>query len=184
MRSMPLVVGGVLILLSVGAWADTRDDALAGIDRCGAISDNRVWLNCVYGAVQPMRSELGLPPAPASQTSLVPHVSVLSPAPVVGSKGSAASNNHGSGSVLSYLFGDDQTVISKMPLAAYSFDTNGLFTATLANGQIWAQEENGELARWRDPAPQYLVSISRGALGTVDLIVEDENRIYQVRRIR
>ena len=54
------------------AWADARDDVLSAIARCNVIHDNRVWLDCVYGAQQPMRALLGLPPAPEYQQRLVP----------------------------------------------------------------------------------------------------------------
>src|SRR4051794_23096556 len=52
--------------------ADTRDEVLSGIARCSVIHDNRVWLDCVYGAQQPMRALLALPPAPEYQQRLVP----------------------------------------------------------------------------------------------------------------
>ena len=54
------------------ALAAARDDVLYGISRCGGIADDRTWLDCVYGAAQPMRAQLGLQPAPASQQKLVP----------------------------------------------------------------------------------------------------------------
>ena len=61
-------------LAATPALADTdpvRNDVMANIERCSAITDNRVWLNCFYGAAQPMRAQLGLPPAPDSQVALV-----------------------------------------------------------------------------------------------------------------
>src|SRR5881397_3138140 len=61
------------------ARADARSDVLAGIQRCGAIHDDRVWLDCVYGANQPMRSQLGLSPAPEFQQRLVPQASTIAP---------------------------------------------------------------------------------------------------------
>src|SRR5215467_12191266 len=61
------------LLAAVGpVHADTRDDVVSGIERCGVIHDNRVWLDCVYGAVQPMRAQLGLQPVPEFQQRLVP----------------------------------------------------------------------------------------------------------------
>jgi len=54
------------------AHAGPRDDVRAGSARCDSISDDHTWLNCYYGAAQPVRAELGLPPAPDSQQSLVP----------------------------------------------------------------------------------------------------------------
>jgi hypothetical protein len=49
-----------------------RNQVKAGSMRCDGVTDDRTWLDCYYGAAQPVRSELGLAPAPASQQSLVP----------------------------------------------------------------------------------------------------------------
>src|ERR1700761_6018227 len=65
-------LAAVLSALTLPALAAPRDDVLFGISRCGGIADDRTWLDCVYGAAQPMRAKLGLPPAPASQQALVP----------------------------------------------------------------------------------------------------------------
>src|SRR6201996_57344 len=54
------------------AWAGPRDDVADGVSRCNRIADDRIWLDCFYGSAQPMRARLGLTPAPASQTRLVP----------------------------------------------------------------------------------------------------------------
>jgi hypothetical protein len=48
----------------VPAAADTRDLVLDRISRCYALADTRQYLECVYGAVQPLRNELGLQQAP------------------------------------------------------------------------------------------------------------------------
>src|ERR1044072_3747176 len=70
-RIFMIVLGGIAAAMPQ-AHADTRDDIRAGIERCGVIHDNKVWLDCVYGAIQPMRSQLGLQPAPEFQQRLVP----------------------------------------------------------------------------------------------------------------
>jgi len=59
-----------LVGLVAPAQARPRDDALSGAIRCGAIADSRQWLDCYYGAAQPMRAALGLPPALAAQVKL------------------------------------------------------------------------------------------------------------------
>src|ERR1700723_420843 len=62
-----------LALLAAGpAIAGPREDTLAGISRCAALPDDRAFLNCIYGAAQPLRARLGLPPALESQVRLVP----------------------------------------------------------------------------------------------------------------
>ena len=61
-----------LVLLALPALAGPREDTLAGISRCASLPDDRTFLDCIYGAAQPMRGKLGLPPAPAGQMRLVP----------------------------------------------------------------------------------------------------------------
>src|SRR5258707_126800 len=56
--------------LTAPAQARPRDDALSGAFRCAAISDSRQWLDCYYGAAQPVRTALGLSPALAAQLKL------------------------------------------------------------------------------------------------------------------
>jgi hypothetical protein len=69
--SLPIVLCAWSLVIGA-AQADTREDVLNAISRCGGISNDRTWLDCVYGAAQPMRGQLGLTPAPASQQALVP----------------------------------------------------------------------------------------------------------------
>src|SRR5207253_6605788 len=69
MRHIWLLVPAVLGV-AASAEARPRDDALSGAIRCGVIVDSRQWLNCFYGAAQPVRAGLGLVPAPAAQIQL------------------------------------------------------------------------------------------------------------------
>jgi hypothetical protein len=43
---------------------------LSGAFRCAAIADSRAWLDCYYGAAQPVRAALGMSPALAGQLKL------------------------------------------------------------------------------------------------------------------
>jgi hypothetical protein len=178
------VVATALVMMLYGsAQATTRDDVLAGMVRCGAIVDDRIWLNCVYGAAQPMRSQLGLLPAPASQVNLVPAVPAA-PSRITGVAVSVTSEPKESCGFFSYVFGGE-AVITNMQLASYRFDSQGLFTVTLVNGQVWEQREGGsELAHWRGPASQYIASIRKGAIGSFDLVIAHEGTHYKVRRIQ
>jgi hypothetical protein len=54
------------------AHTGARDEVKTESLRCDSITDERTWLDCYYGAAQPVRADLGLPPAPVSQQSLVP----------------------------------------------------------------------------------------------------------------
>ncbi len=53
------------ILFAAPAMARPRDDAMSAAFRCGVIGEARQWLDCYYGAAQPVRAALGMPPAPA-----------------------------------------------------------------------------------------------------------------------
>ncbi|HSS14014.1 MAG TPA: hypothetical protein VLL04_08980 [Rhizomicrobium sp.] len=59
-----------LLLAALPAGARPRDDALAGAFRCAVIGEARQWLDCYYGAAQPVRAGLGLAPAMAAQVKL------------------------------------------------------------------------------------------------------------------
>ena len=59
-----------LFSLAAPAEARPRDDALSGAIRCGAIADSRQWLDCYYGAAQPVRAALGLGSALPAQITL------------------------------------------------------------------------------------------------------------------
>ena len=62
----------LFVLAVVPAIAGPREDTLAGISRCTALSDDRAFLECIYGAAQPLRARLGLLPALDAQVRLVP----------------------------------------------------------------------------------------------------------------
>jgi len=59
-----------LLLAAQPAVSRPRDDALAAAFRCSVIADSRQWLDCYYGAAQPVRTALNLAPALAAQVKL------------------------------------------------------------------------------------------------------------------
>src|SRR6185312_10577314 len=126
MRAAYILIGFAL-LLPVQAVADPmRDAVLAGAARCESIPDNRTWLDCFYGSAQPMRSLLGLPPAPAAQVQLVPSpiltpVRRPAPAPVT----AARPKEDG---FFASLIGSTKPMVSDMPMAAYLFLPDQAFT--------------------------------------------------------
>lgn len=181
MREAAIAIA-ILVNSTTLVHATARDDALGGMARCGSIADDRNWLNCIYGAVQPMRSELGLPPASASQTSLVP-VGSGPPPQNSGVNASATSEPKKSGGFFSYMLGGD-AVLTNISLASYRFDSLGWFTVTLANGQVWEQRDGSQLAHWRGPVSQYVASIRKGAVGSYNLTIASEGKRYKVRRVQ
>ena len=70
MRHIGWFLGAAIVSLAAPADARPRDDVLSGAFRCGVIADSHQWLDCYYGAAQPMRAALSMPAALAAQLKL------------------------------------------------------------------------------------------------------------------
>lgn len=180
------LAAGLAFLLAapVAAAADPRSDALAGAARCQSIADDRIFLNCIYGAMQPLRGELGLAPAPPAQTGLVPPATlpmVPAPAPMARAAAPPVRND----SVMGGLLGSGRTEVAPQRMTAFSFDAQGFFTVTLADGTVWKQLD-GDLARahWHGNAAELVVTVRAGALGAHVLQVRGQSATYKVIRLR
>ena len=158
--------------------ARLREDVMSGVLRCYAAQDDRQWLDCYYGAAQPVRARLGLPAAPQAPVPVIPqyapHV-----APVLTRPGEDqfGLSDGGPGRHVSQ-------VASRM--TAYDFGRfNKTFTVTLANGQVWRQlSGDTSYAHWNKPAGAYLVTIRHGAFRSYNLQVKDIPAVFKVERVR
>ena len=190
-KTIFVLLCGATLFGAASAHADTRDDVLTGIERCGVIHDDRTWLDCLYGAEQPMRGHLGLPPAPEFQQRLVPTGPVMplssmpaepatTPPPRVATRPAPPKK----ASFWSTLVGTDAPfAVSRM--ASYRYEKSGAFVVTLENGQQWRQlDVNGGQASWLRPPSTYKITISQGAFGTYILHTEDSPNIYKVEMVR
>ena len=182
----------LLSILAAGpALAGPREDSLAGISRCAALPDDRTFLDCVYGAMQPMRAELGLPPALPAQQRLVPPAYYSSrsvpppsaqavappPAPVPPAQPQSATNKDG---LFSGMFS-----AAGLHMASYTFDARGLFTVTLSDGSVWKQDPNDtNFAHFGGQASKYSVTLHPGDFGKARMNVRGEGGPYLVARIR
>jgi len=176
MRRVLFVALG-LASLALPALAAPRDDVLYGISRCGGIADDRTWLDCVYGAAQPMRSKLGLPPAPASQQALVPPPVPGQAAPVAQAMAAPAMSAEQQKdyeefsqlsavprAILRLATPKEEPTEPPTTLKSYKFDAAGYFTVTLANGETWRQDAGDTLyAHWNKPAGTYSAQIIPGS---------------------
>ncbi len=179
-----------LALLAQPALADTRDDVWALMQRCQVIQDDRAWLDCTYGAKQPMRAKLGLPPAPDYQQRLVPPPTpdyrqrlVSAPTPsadVPSNNAPPAPLPHRKASFFQILTGSASPV-AVSTLASIQIDKQGAFVVTLQNGQVWRQvdAESGAKVRMRIGAK---VTVKPGALGSYNLQTDDSPHVYKVER--
>jgi hypothetical protein len=153
---------------------------MQGAVRCAGITDDRAWLDCYYGAAQPMRAKLGLVPAPSSQQNLVPppipgapQVSLLPQKPgFFGRMIDKVSTPH------------EQKPEPPTHMTSYRFNSAGYFTVSLANGEIWRQSgSQSTLARWHDRPESYTVTIQPGQLGLAMMKVGNRET-YEVERVK
>jgi hypothetical protein len=181
-----------LLFLSVifagPALAGPREDSLAGVSRCAALPDDRTFLDCVYGAMQPMRAALGLAPALAAQQRLVPpadpSLSRSTPPPRAQATAPIApaqpATAEGSGGLFNNVFSS-----AGLHMASYSFDKRGLFTVTLSDGSVWRQDaDDTNFAHFGGRASNYPVSLNPGNFGKVRMDVRGEGGPYLVERVR
>jgi hypothetical protein len=176
---LPALLAALLTGPAQAAGDPTRDDVLANVQRCAGFTDNRTWLNCFYGAAQPMRAQLGLPPAPEAQVSLVNTAPVSAP---------AMKKDDGGGWLgIGNLFGSSDRNdfnTGTMRLTAYSFGKDGLFTVTLADGEVWKQSPYDDIrAHWSDKPETYLVVVTPDIMGSHTMRVRGDQD-YRVMRVK
>ncbi len=168
----------------LGSWVvlaePTRDEVMSGAARCAGIADNRSWLDCFYGSAQPMRALLGLPPAPAAQTKLVPPPGAAYVAPQSG-YGRPPEKSRG---FFGDILGSAKPVAKDVPMASYKFARNGTFTVVLKNGQAYRQEESDLVfAKWDRPPETYLVTVTTDSDRFVLKVKDAPGILFHVRRL-
>ena len=173
-----LIIAAVLAA-TLPAAAGPREDTNSGIARCSLIADDRTYLDCIYGAAQPLRARLGLPPAPAAQQRLVPPPAPIYAAPPV-ARMAPASKPVG---VVDSFLGNDP---SAGWIEVFSFDSHGLFTVTFSNGQVWRQNANDTArAHWTGRASDYSIKFAIDASGrNGQLMVRGDSATYQLHKLR
>lgn len=186
MRHVPIALFLLSVFCAAPALAGSREDSLAAVSRCAALPDDRTFLDCVYGAMQPMRAELGLPPALPAQQRLVPPVDPSLGRNIQPPRGQVAAapvppapakDNGG--------FFDSMFSGSGLHMASYIFDKRGLFTVTLSDGSVWRQDSNDtSFAHFAGKAANYLVTLHPADFGKARMDVRGENGPYLVERIR
>jgi hypothetical protein len=180
MRKLAVIL---LVAASAPALAEpTRDEVMSGAERCYGIADNHAWLDCFYGSAQPMRTLLGLAPAPPAQVKLVPPPGADyggARAPRTLRENKPPQETRG---FISDLLGSGKPLVADVPMAAYDLGPAG-FTVTLPDGQRWAQDDGSSAAHWRGPASAYRVTVTTGALSSFKLRVKGEDRTYKVHKV-
>ena len=169
-----LILPAFLILTIAPALAGPREDTTAGIARCAAHPDDRTYLNCIYGAVQPLRAQLRLPPAPEDQIRLVPPGAT--PAPLARAVPPAPQSQ--------YAMDAAFAAGMRERLDTFSFTSQGLFNIRLENGEMYKQEA-GDLPRARllGRGSDYVVYVIKQGGGAALMKITGDANIYRMRRI-
>ena len=141
----------------------TRDAVISAAARCGSVAAERPWLDCYYAAANPMRSLLGLSP-----------VAGFMPPPAQSHKDNSFMRN--------FLAKPELKAGGRV--ASYTFDSNGFFTVTLANGEVWRQlSGDTTYAHWFKKPESYVATITGGALGSLNLRLKGDLHSYKVKRV-
>ena len=131
---------------------DTRDLVMSRASHCQSVAEERGWLDCYYAAAQPIRTVLGLSPAPQSGAA------------------AAQPNQPEPGPAFA---GRAPVRYGTFAMTSYTFDKAGLFSVTLADGQRWRQlAGDTDRAHWRLAPTAYRVSITHGFMGSYNLQIK------------
>ena len=166
-----------------------RDDVMTGAAGCNRVAGDRPWLDCYYGAAAPMRAVLGLAGGkqvasrPAPPMDYVPPPRAIVPASAPSGPPPMPRRRDG---LLNGMFNDIKPIVRGMPMQSFTLSRGGAFTVTLADGQVWKQNEEDEVhhpAHWGQAGPNTRVTISPDAMSTYTMTVDGQQRMYKVHRI-
>jgi hypothetical protein len=171
-------------------------DVLEAIGRCAAIAEKEARLACYDGLAPRVRDALAAPPAllPGNRAPTDEEQRSWFGFDLGGLFGSSPSQQTTPGQ-----FGSDRlpTTHAKEETAAAAVDsiTAGLtdvaytpfgrFIVFLENGQVWRQiEGDADRATFKKPAKDNRVTISRGFIGSYNLVINDSAKMYKVTRVK
>jgi hypothetical protein len=156
-----------------------RNQVLANAFSCTSAAENRVWLDCYYGASTPERDRLGLARLPSFHPG-VGSSAAATLQPLVPSGEGNPANSFGLPRKPE-IRGSDQ-ITSR--LVAYKFQDNGTVTIALSNGETWRQlEGDTAFVKLTQPAASYVATIRVGILGSYNLTIRGLPGLFRVQRV-
>ena len=192
-----------MVLVPALASAGPRDELIDGMAKCSAVADNAARLAC-YDALNPtVKAAQAEPPAAAPPPGTTPpaqtadntpwydpfHVFGTSPRQQVRPEQFGGENlappPPPPGTPAAAIPQEPQALDSITAVVAdYSFNPYDKFLVILDNGQIWQQlEADSGKARFMK-GEKNSVTISRGALGSYNLVVNDSSLLFKVKRLK
>ena len=186
----------VLLCLPAAVLADPRDDVLEALGKCDAIADDKGRLAC-YDTLSPRAKDaLATPPEPLAHPPTKEEQETWFGFDIGGlfSGGSpkqTTPEQFGSERVAPPppRSGEAPKPEEIESIAAgvteYSLTPFGRFIVFLDNGQIWHQiEGDTDQAHFHKIATDNKVVVERGAFGSYNMLINDGEHVYKVKRVK
>jgi hypothetical protein len=171
-------------------------DVLEAVGRCAAVADKEARLACYDGLAPRVKDTLAAPPAslPGSRMPTTEEQRSWFGFDLGSLFGSSPAQQTTPGQ-----FGSDRlaTTQAKEETAAAEVDSIaasltdvaytplGRFIVFLDNGQVWRQiEGDADRATFKKPAKGNKVTISRGFIGSYNLVINESAKMYKVTRVK
>ena len=191
LHRLTLLVPSVILLLGA-AVASPRDDVLEALGRCAAIADNQSRLACYDQLAPNLKQAIATPPG-----SLDHEPTKTEQESWFGFDIGSLFGGGSSAPTSPDQFGRERTAESQAirrreeiesisaKVTEIAYTAFGQFIVFLDNGQVWRQlQGEAERARFRSEPKANTVTISRGALGSYNLTLNDSSKIFKVTRVK
>lgn len=194
-----LIVASICLGLTAPVAAAPRDDALEAIAKCASLADDHARLACYDAAAAKAKDALSAPPPPVVAETPKESESWFGLPNIFGGNGKppqTTPEQFGNESVptpppLPPKPGEPAPpppppIIDSISAGVtdYAFHLDGRFTVFLDNGQIWQQlQGDTDHAHFKKKGGNKVV-ISRGFLGSYNLVLNDEGTGFKVKRIK
>jgi hypothetical protein len=200
MKLSKCVCVAAIVFLPFAASADPREDLVDGVAKCAVIADNTARLACFDALTPQLKAAQAAPAAPAAAPPTQPadNRAWYDPGRIFGASPSAQTTPE--------QFGGENLAPPPPPppkpgeaappappapidsitakVTDYAFNPFGRVTVFLDNGQIWKQlDGDTDHVRFRKGDVNQ-AEISRGALGSYDMIINDSGASVKVRRLK
>jgi len=204
MKIVRFVALVAIVMAPAAAAAGPREDLVDGMAKCAAVAENTARLAC-YDALNPTlkAAEATPPPVAAPPVAAPPPAAPAEtrawydPGRLFGVSPRAQ--------VAPEQFGSENLTAPKLPegvaatpentppppidsitaaVTDYSFTPYGKFILFLDNGQVWRQLDSDEGEAHFSKSIKHTVTISRGMIGSYNLVVDGASRLFKVRRVK
>jgi hypothetical protein len=196
MKSRVAIFIAATAILPIAATAGPSEDLVAGMAKCAAVADNTVRLAC-YDALAPQLKAAQTPVAPPAAEA-AENRPWYDPGRIFGTSPSQQTKPE--------QFGAENLAPPPPPppkpgeappppepealdsitakVTDYALNPYGRFVVFLDNGQVWRQlEGDTDRAHFRKNGGETVV-ISRGMLGSYNLVVNDAGPAFKVHRVK